>query len=327
MYDNTVNTGLYHKLHGVHRPETMKKTIIKRRKRVVLPNGSSNSIEQPSVVATTTIGPTSTSTTQPPVSDAIWPVLQSAVRQLSQHNSDVVGMGDAGADLAGDGSTSGTIPQQSNAGNATSPTYNPRNSPSPMDFTPSFRSQSPTASVMTGPSTYNNSEDTTLAPLQLNQHHPNSSGLNQPLPRKRSISIVSGDDSNGDGPVNSQRLNSISSILNPHSGSSNIDIPIEPSLLGIGSNGTVGEDQQRIHLLREKRLRLMREQERLSEEMEALDKEMETMMPLDGGGSSTITQETGGMALVTASTSERNGDRGGYSADVSGASGQDHMML
>lgn len=34
-------TGLYHKLHGVHRPEAMKKSIIKRRKRVVAPaNGN-----------------------------------------------------------------------------------------------------------------------------------------------------------------------------------------------------------------------------------------------------------------------------------------------
>ncbi|KAF8242042.1 hypothetical protein K440DRAFT_619422 [Wilcoxina mikolae CBS 423.85] len=33
--------GLYHKLHGVHRPEAMKKTIIRRRKRVVAPaNGN-----------------------------------------------------------------------------------------------------------------------------------------------------------------------------------------------------------------------------------------------------------------------------------------------
>ncbi|KAF3201304.1 putative electron transfer flavoprotein subunit [Orbilia oligospora] len=30
--------GLYHKLHGVHRPETMKKSVIKRRKRVVPPS-------------------------------------------------------------------------------------------------------------------------------------------------------------------------------------------------------------------------------------------------------------------------------------------------
>jgi len=36
-----IPTGLYHKLHGVHRPEAMKKTIIKRRKRVVAPaNGN-----------------------------------------------------------------------------------------------------------------------------------------------------------------------------------------------------------------------------------------------------------------------------------------------
>ncbi|KAF3936048.1 hypothetical protein ABW20_dc0101825 [Dactylellina cionopaga] len=32
------NVGLYHKLHGFHRPETMKKSVIKRRKRVVPPN-------------------------------------------------------------------------------------------------------------------------------------------------------------------------------------------------------------------------------------------------------------------------------------------------
>lgn len=293
MITQPTHTGLYYKLHGVRRPEAMKKTIIKRRKRVFLSNGSSNSIEQSSTV-TTTIGSNSTPHTILPADE-------------SDVNPDVVGTREENVDLVDGSGTSSTEPQQSNAGNTTSPTYNSGNSPSPVDFTQSFRSQSPPTlaassaaptAPMTGSSAYRNPEDTTLAPLQLNQQHPNPPGLNQPSQRKRSISIASGEDNNGDGPVNSQRLNSISSILNPHSGSSNIDIPIEPSLLGLGPNATAGEEHRHIYL-REKRLRLMREQERLSEEMEALDKEMETLMPLEGGGSSAIIQESGMMGLAT----------------------------
>ncbi|KAI5804992.1 hypothetical protein EDC01DRAFT_626895 [Geopyxis carbonaria] len=44
--------GLYHKLHGVHRPEAMKKTIIKRRKRVV-PPANGNFTQSPAALAAT----------------------------------------------------------------------------------------------------------------------------------------------------------------------------------------------------------------------------------------------------------------------------------
>lgn len=41
--------GLYHKLHGVHRPVSMKKSVIKRRKRIVPPGaGSSSFVDSPS---------------------------------------------------------------------------------------------------------------------------------------------------------------------------------------------------------------------------------------------------------------------------------------
>lgn len=327
----TVNSGLYHKLHGVPRPGTMKKTIIKRRKRVVAPpNESFDSTKQTSALSTTA---DSIPTPNTATGDTVLPNDESTLHQLLQRISDAVSMSEERANMVDGDSTSGTVSQQSVAGNTALSNYNPRTFPPPIDFTSSFRSQSSPASVassaaptvsVSGSPTYNSHEDKTLAPLQLNQHHPNSSGLNQPPPRKRSISVSSGGDNNEDGPANPQRLNSISSILNPRSSSSNTDIPIEPSLLGFTASG-IDEEHQRIYHLREKRLRLMCEQKRLREEMEALDKELETAIPLEGASGAVI-QDTG-MNLTPALTAGRNGDREGDNTGINGTSGQNHRIL
>ena len=102
-----------------------------------------------------------------------------------------------------------------------------------------------------------------------------SGSHNHCSPRKRSLSVSSGAENGEDSSITTQRLHSISSILNPRSaGSPSIDIPIEPSLLGLGASAVLDKEQQRVYLLREKRLRLEREQRKLREEMEALDREL-----------------------------------------------------
>lgn len=321
----TVNPGLYHKLHGVSRPGKMKKTIIKRRKRVVVPpNGSLNSMKRTPTVSITTDS-FSTAGDTVPQND------ESALRQLFQHISNVVNMEEEDADMLG-GDRTAAASQQSIAVNTAISTYGPRIFPPPIDFTSSFRSQAsapgtgnvaPTVSVVTATPTYHSHEGNSLAPI----HHPNSSGLNQPLPRKRSVSVSSGG-GNEDSSANPQRLNSISSILNPRSGSSNMDIPIEPSLLGLSANG-IGEERQRIYDLREKRLRLMCEQKRLREEIEALDKELTTVMPLGGGGSGVVTQDARVVAVDHASalTARWSGDRGGDNTGTNGTIEQNQRVL
>lgn len=52
LYDFLTSLGLYYKLHGVHRPVTMKKSVIKRRKRVVPASQGT----QASEIASTTMG-------------------------------------------------------------------------------------------------------------------------------------------------------------------------------------------------------------------------------------------------------------------------------
>ena len=253
----------------------MKKTIIKRRKRVVAPqHGSFNSIKQ------TTATTIATHTSASPLSSQA-----AALHQLAQHISNVVGASDEDTDMGDSGSTSGAPTHQLAASNGSpSSNFNPRYLP--VDFTSSFRSQPTTTSgssggaplaPMTSSSAYH-SGDATLAPLQFNQAQTGAPGShNHSSPRKRSLSVSSGAENGDDSSTTTQRLHSISSILNPRSaGSSNMDIPIEPSLLGLGASTAPDKEQQRVYLLREKRLRLEREQRKLREEMEALDRELAT---------------------------------------------------
>ena len=262
----------------------MKKTIIKRRKRVVAPqHGSFNSIKQ---ATATTVAPHTAA--PPPSSQA------AALHQLAQHISNAVGASDEDTDMGDSGSTSGAPIHQPTASNGSSSSnFNPRYLP--VDFTSSCRTQSTATpgssggaplAPMTSSSAYH-SDDATLAPLQFNQAQTGASGSqNHSSPRKRSLSVSSGAENGDDSSITTQRLHSISSILNPRSaGSSNMDIPIEPSLLGLGGSAAPDKEQQRVSILREKRLRLEREQRRLREEMEALDRELATVeVPVEPRG-------------------------------------------
>ncbi|CCX29771.1 Similar to GATA factor SREP; acc. no. Q92259 [Pyronema omphalodes CBS 100304] len=58
--------GLYHKLHGVHRPEAMKKTIIKRRKRVVAPQTNTFPSSPVAIAQAPPHGTGSVATSNPP---------------------------------------------------------------------------------------------------------------------------------------------------------------------------------------------------------------------------------------------------------------------
>lgn len=314
-------------------------------------HGSFNSIKQ---TTTTTAAHTAA---PPPSSQA------ATLHQLAQHISNAVGAADEDTDMGDSGSTSGALTHQHVASNGSpSSNFNPRYLP--VDFTSSFRSQSTTTpgnsggAPMTSSLAYH-SEDATLAPLQLNQAQTGASGShNHNSPRKRSLSVSSGADNGDDSSITTQRLHSISSILNPRSaGSSNMDIPIEPSLLGLGPSAVPDKEQQRVYLLREKRLRLEREQRRLREEMEALDRELATVEvpaePLGVGDGLTDTardllirtvqrtvasvdrvmtegsgvRDGGGRGEINGSGSKSGGGNGSGSGNGAGGGGSDAMIL
>ncbi|KAG8854468.1 putative electron transfer flavoprotein subunit [Tulasnella sp. 330] len=63
--------GLYHKLHGTHRPEAMKKTVIKRRKRVPAAPGGNSPPGQPPYLASAAGSPTSLNTAEQAAAEAL----------------------------------------------------------------------------------------------------------------------------------------------------------------------------------------------------------------------------------------------------------------
>lgn len=150
-----------------------------------------------------------------------------------------------------------------------------RHFPPPIDFTTSFRSSSsvavqsenvnnsaPVAPSMTSPHNNNNNQDSSvsLAPISADSPTPH---------RKRSLSIAEADNLASD-----QRLHSINSILNP--GSLNMgDVPIEPSLLALGS-GELSDEQRRTILL-QRRHELERESKRIKEELEGCERELQKL--------------------------------------------------
>lgn len=332
---NLACAGLYHKLHGIQRPGAMKKTIIKRRKRVVAPqNGSINSVKQ--TAAPTTAAPDATPT----------PNQAAALHQLAQHISNVVAASDEDTDMGDSASTAGGASQQDASSNGPSSNFNPRYLP--IDFTSRSQSTQMPASTggaplapMMGSSAYH-SDDATLAPLQLYQSQQSGSS-NQPSPRKRSLSVSSAGDNVDDMSTSTHRLHSINSILNPHSSSSNTDIPIEPSLLVLGR--FPNEEQQRVYALREKRLRLEREQKRLREEIDAVDKELAAVVPMqasasaEAGSSNSLSDTARNMivrALQQGSTSldpalaeggVGDGGGGGKNGGNAAGRGEDPMIL
>ncbi|KAI4107681.1 MAG: hypothetical protein LQ339_002587 [Xanthoria mediterranea] len=197
--------GLYHKLHGVHRPVTMKKSIIKRRKRVVpaMPDQVHNDQGQPSLEMTKPPDAQSPSTGQP-----------QNLEKNATINQDESGQG------------SGLFREQ----------YldpQPQYDLPPIDFTGFQIDREKQASSQPQqhpppPNLYDH-----LPTSQLDTHNrlspfPSSTG------RKRSYSNADYDEHTPPTPGNARpnRLSSISSILNPTQ--NHDDLPIDPSLSLLG---------------------------------------------------------------------------------------------
>ncbi|KAL8807910.1 MAG: hypothetical protein Q9182_000376 [Xanthomendoza sp. 2 TL-2023] len=196
--------GLYHKLHGVHRPVTMKKSIIKRRKRVVpaMPDQVHNNQQHPSFEVTNP--PASQSPSNGHLHDA----------QTSTKTTNNESMG-------GEGPFRDQRVDQE-----------PQFDPPPIDFTgyqidrqrqPSTQSQH-----LPPPSFYDQSSTS----------QPESQNRLSPFPssnvRKRSYSNAEHDEPALPTPdsTRANRLSSISSILNPTQRQD--DVPIDPSLSVLG---------------------------------------------------------------------------------------------
>lgn len=259
----------------------MKKSIIKRRKRVVAPhNGPASS---PRVQATPVPPPTQ----QSPGSGG---TTHTALQQLAQSMSSVVTAQDDDTEMSDGTNTAGTNGGHMDQLTSPGPGIGVRHYPIPVDYT-SFRSTqssnlfgggAPVATMTSSSSLHSyHTENTTLAPLQGGSGSPphgmtqlSSLSLNS---RKRSLSVSSGGDHEDN--LLGQRINSINSLLNPRSQSS-AEVPIEPSLLAMSaaSAAAAAEEEQRANLLKEKRLRLEQKQKRLREEMEREQKRLREAM-------------------------------------------------
>ncbi|PWW79992.1 hypothetical protein C7212DRAFT_349922 [Tuber magnatum] len=255
--------GLYHKLHGVHRPETMKKSVIKRRKRVVAPPNGKNTSPAPAPAATPGNEFHQQLSAQTPTpagrADSF-----SVVQQQGQHGLQPTNVSDDDTAMTdADGNSLGQLQH---------PDPEQRQYPPPVDFTGAFRKSKTdnnnpvsTAEVESNqtsiPSDPSGSSTTALSQLSADT-------LSQP--RKRSLSVAEADGDN-------QRAHSITSILNPHGQMSNV--PIEPSLLALGTNGNeiVLTAEQKRQLLLQRKNDLERESKRIKAEMEECDKELEKL--------------------------------------------------
>ncbi|CAZ86108.1 unnamed protein product [Tuber melanosporum] len=255
--------GLYHKLHGVHRPEAMKKSVIKRRKRVVAPtNGNNNTSPAPAPAAIPGNEFRQQLSAQTPTpagrADSF-----SAVQPQGQHDLQPTNVSD-----------DDTVMSDAN-GNSLRQLQHPdpeqRQYPPLVDFTGAFReartdnnpvSTTEVDSNQTSiPSGLSGSPSAALA--QLSADTPSQ-------PRKRSLSVAEADGDN-------QRTHSINSILNPHGQMSNV--PIEPSLLALGVDGneTILTAEQKRQMLLQRKDYLERESKRIKAEMEECDKELERL--------------------------------------------------
>lgn len=268
--------GLYHKLHGVHRPEAMKKSVIKRRKRVVVPvNGNNNTAPAPAPAAAPGNEFHQQLSAQTPTpagrADSFSVVQQQG--QQGQHGLQPTDVSDDDTAMTDANGNSLRQPQLQH------PDPEQRQYPPLVDFTGAFRqdktdNNAPASSTEADsnqtsiPSDLSNSSAAVLA--QLSTDNPSQ-------PRKRSLSVAEADGDN-------QRTHSINSILNPHGQMSNV--PIEPSLLALGTGGseTILTEEQKKQLLLQRRNDLERESKRIKAEMEECDKELEK---LEAAGSAT----------------------------------------
>ncbi|KAL8699289.1 MAG: hypothetical protein Q9224_001477 [Gallowayella concinna] len=200
--------GLYHKLHGVHRPVTMKKSIIKRRKRVVpaMPDQVHNNQQHPSFEIT------NPSASQSP---------------SNGHLHDV----QTTANTTKNGSIGGEGPFRDQHMD-----QQPQFDPPPIDFTgyqiDRQRQASTPSQHLPPPSFYDQSSTS----------QPESQNRLSPFPsskiRKRSHSNAEHDEPAPPTPdsARANRLSSISSILNPTQRQENV--PIDPSLSVLGQQAS-----------------------------------------------------------------------------------------
>ncbi|KAL7269512.1 GATA type transcriptional activator of nitrogen-regulated proteins [Rhizina undulata] len=299
--------GLYHKLHGVHRPVAMKKSIIKRRKRIVTPakgNFSNttttvlappippHSHQQPQITPTQPLHHHHLQQLQPD------PKQQQQQQQTPLHvhgsfplasSEEDTEMGDGGGNPGGlrlGGINDGVLQVLEGSDQR-------HFAPPPVDFTSSFRSSTsssappPASSLGEGfvVDTVNSSPEPSNPQSQAQFSVPAVPPGSQQ--RKRSLSVAEGDSpSNLTLTSDGQRLHSISSILNPRQHQqATMDVPIEPSLLALGNgsgiiNGEISDEQKKRQLLERKR-DLELTFKRIKAEIESCDKDLEK---LEAGG-------------------------------------------
>jgi GATA-binding protein len=273
--------GLYYKLHGVHRPVAMKKSVIKRRKRVVpAPQGTQASGFD-----------VNNHPTGSPESD-------SASSSSPSHNQ------------------RGTVNADGSINLGFRPRYEPRILPAPV-AAPQLESQQQLPSISPaghGSNQSNHNQDSSslnndnkLPPMA---SYPSPSPRPPSLPpnsflspnRKRSFTVADSEPAPSNSDSNSKRLSSIKSILNPsqQSGENNESLdpslrlgrsldmrygrPPSPSNFGQVARGTwestsrpssardPGSDSERVKA--EKRAALQREAERMREALRAKEREL-----------------------------------------------------
>lgn len=277
----TETTGLYHKLHGVHRPVAMKKSIIKRRKRVV--PALHEFPPHPS--------------TSPPLAPSVSPDPAQA------YHSDIAD--DHRGSINPDGSINlGTRHRD----DTSTSNFTPRHAPAPVDFT---AYQNPPSDLR-----YLHDQTSNTAPQPTTYPSPTQPPTSiSPNPRKRSFSAIQDPPLIALDSSDPARLSSISSILNPTrhdlhqhqqhqaelsslaSAEAEVeadadDMPIEPSLLAMSNahahahshpqpqptiplpltNGAVEKAKDRDKT--ERRKQLSREAESMREMLRAKEREL-----------------------------------------------------
>ncbi|KAI9821761.1 MAG: putative electron transfer flavoprotein subunit [Pycnora praestabilis] len=252
--------GLYHKLHGVHRPSAMKKSVIKRRKRVV-PAHMDQSLNGNQL-----------------------PLMAPSSSPDPHQQTHIEDSRDQRGSLNPDGSINLGFRRRESGHVQNTPEiadphthFEQRTShPPPLDFTgyPSesahqLQHQHSHSHSNGGPPNY---------PSPTQRHSSMSPHPSSSTNRKRSFSVADSDaqERNAD-PAKSNRLSSITSILNP-SQQSYDDFPIEPSLLAMSrqpppdENIRLGANEDEAHLNR--RAKLQRDVEYMRKMLAAKEREI-----------------------------------------------------
>jgi len=243
--------GLYHKLHHHHRPVTMKKSVIKRRKRVV------PALQDPSPCIATAV-PIQASTS-PETSPA------DLVQSLSGHG------GSISSDSLGN---VGVAMLQDNAKELANTQFSVHYPP-PVDFT-SYRTShnEPDASPHTTEDRVSILHPSPSGQVVSLSSRPTARGL--PIDsKKRSISTAAGEaeeSSDAHDVTRLSRLSSISSILNH--GQPTDDDRLDPSLLALSRQQQDPTRTNGVSRHAEKRAHLEEEAERMREALRAKEREL-----------------------------------------------------